>query len=589
MAYPLKMTGYSKRQDLDVLRTQLDLERSSFIQHWKTLADFITPRRPRFDLTDVNRGDRRTQHIIDSTATFAVRTLRSGMMSGITSPARPWFRLSTPDPQMAEFGAVKEWLQFVTDRMTAVFLKSNLYNVLPIIYGDLGVFGTSAMLVEEDFDSVVRFYPFPIGSYMISNNERLTVDTFFRNFRMTVRQIVRKFGQRADGEIDWKNISETVKNLWSNSHYEAWVDVCHVIRPNSEYEPGRMESKFKRYQSCYYEEGYTGSSNGGNYMSESGDKFLRESGYDLFPVLAPRWEITGEDSYATDCPGITALGDIKALQTMQKRKAQAVEKMINPPMVGPSALKTTKTSILPGDITYSDERDGQKGFRPAHEVALRIEAVTADIQEHQFRIRRAFYEDLFLMLASSDRRQITAREIDERHEEKLLALGPVLEQLNQDMLDPLIDNMFDIMVRQGLIPPAPQELQGMPLRVEYVSIMAQAQKLVGVAGIERFAGFANQIMVATQNPEVLDKVDVDQMLDEYGDAVGVGPRIVRSDEKVAAIRQQRAQAQKAQATMAAIQQGAQTAKDLSGADLESDNALSRMLRQANAGALTEAV
>lgn len=579
------LTGYSKRQDLDVLRTQLDLDRSSFIQHWRSLSDYITPRRPRFDVTDVNRGDRRNQHIIDSTATFSVRTLRSGMMSGITSPARPWFRLTTPDPKMAEQGEVKEWLQFVTERMSAVFLKSNLYNVLPIVYGDLGVFGTSAMQIEEDFENVVRFYPFPIGSYMISNNERLIVDTFRRDFRMTVRQIVKKFGAQQNREIDWTNISQTVKNLWDNSHYEAWVDVCHVVRPNDEYDQQKALAKFKRYSSCYYEEGYTGASQGGNYMTESSDRFLRESGYDLFPVLAPRWEITGEDSYATDCPGMTALGDIKALQTMQKRKAQAVEKMINPPMVGPSALKTTKTSILPGDITYSDEREGQKGFRPAHEVQLRIEAVTADIQEHQRRIQRAFYEDLFLMLASSDRRQITAREIDERHEEKLLALGPVLEQLNQDVLDPLIDNTFDIMVRQGLVPPAPRELQGQPLRVEYVSVMAQAQKLVGISGIERFAGFVGQIVTVTQNPTVMDKVDVDQMLDEYGDAVGVGPRIVRSDEKVAAIRDGRAKQEQAQAAMAAIQQGAQTAKDLSGASLDGDNALSRMIDDSGAGSL----
>ena len=172
------------------------------------------------------------------------------------------------------------------------------------------------------------------------------------------------------------------------------------------------------------------------------NKILRKSGFDIFPVVAPRWEITGEDVYGTMCPGMVAIGDVKMLQTLQKRKSQAIEKIINPPMIGPAALKSVKTSILPGDITYSDEREGRAGFRPIHEINFPVGDVSNDIREVQFMIRRAFYEDLFLMLATSDRRQITATEIDERKEEKLIALGPVLEQLNQDLLDPLIDITF---------------------------------------------------------------------------------------------------------------------------------------------------
>ena len=583
--------NFTKREQLEILRQQLLNERSSFMTHYRELGDYIMPRRPRFDLSDTNKGDKRNQKIIDCTATLALRTLRSGMMSGITSPARPWFRLTTEDPDMAESGQIKEWLHVVGQRMNAIFLKSNLYNVLPIIYGDIGAFATSCLYMEEDFNEVVRFYPFPTGSFMIANNEFLKVDVFMREFRMTVRQLVNKFGMMPNGEIDWEKFSTQVRSLYDQKHLEAWIDVVHTIQPNPDHQQGMAHSKYKKYTSCYYERGYSGTAGSSFYNSVDERRFLSEKGYDNFPILAPRWELTGEDSYGTDCPGMTALGDIKALQTMQKRKSQAIDKMVNPPMVGPSALKTTKTSILPGDLTYSDEREGTKGFRPIYQVDPRILEVRQDIAEHQERIRRAFYEDLFLMLASSDRREITAREIDERHEEKLLALGPVLEQLNQDLLDPLIDNTFAIMLKQGLIPEAPEELQGMELKVEYISIMAQAQKLVGLSGLERFTGFVGQLVQVTQDPSHLDKVDIDQLIDVYGDGASVPPKVIRSDEAVAQIKadrqQQQQQQQMAERAAQVVPAMADSAKKLSETQTEGGSALDQLMAQANAGNLAQ--
>lgn len=569
-------------KQLELLRSQLDNERSSFTAHWRDLSDYILPRRSRFFVSDANKGDKRNTRIIDGTGTQAAGTLRSGMMAGVTSPARPWFRLTTPDPDLAEFGPVKDWLHDVTMRMQTEFIKSNLYNVLPTTYGDIGVFATGAMLMEEDLETTSRYYSFPIGSYMIANDEKLRVRVFFREFQMTVRQLVERFGRKTPaGKPDWSVFSDYVKSAWDRGQLEQWVEVCHVIRPNPEYKPNNPLSKYKLYQSVYYEKGRGGS---GGYNDHNG-KFLRIKGYDYFPVLVPRWETTGEDAYGTNSPGMVALGDIKQLQLGEKRLMQAVEKMINPPMVGPTSLRNQKTSILPGDITFADIREGQAGFRPAHEVRFPIEALESKQDQVRRRVQRAFYEDLFLMLASSDRRQITAREIDERHEEKLLALGPVLEQLNQDLLDPLIDNKFELMVRQDKIPPPPEEIQGMDLKVEYISIMAQAQKLVGLSGIERFTGYVGQ--VAQADPQVLDKVDRDQLIDVYGDLTGIPPQIVKSDEEVAEIRAQRQQAQQAQMKQEQMLQGAQAAKTLSDTKMEEGNALNELISQARAGQVAE--
>lgn len=574
--------NYSQRQQYDLLKGQLDLERSSFIPHWRDLGDFILPRRPRFTLSDVNSGERRSQSIIDSTATLAVRTLRSGMMSGVTSPARQWFRLSTPDPDLAEFGKVKDWLYTVSQRMSNMFLKSNLYNSLPSVYGDMGTFATGAMFIEEEpMGSVMRTYPIPIGSYWIANNDKLRVDTWMRDFQMTVDQIVRKFGTKNDGtrDIDWTNISTQVRSLWDNGQYQTWIDVHHVVHPNMNYNPRSPLSKDKKFLSVHYE---LGTRADGAFSATDTKNMLSEKGYSFFPVLCPRWETTGEDSWGTNCPGMEALGDVRQLQLGERRGFQAIEKMINPAMTAPASMRNSKTTLLPGDVTFVDDNRGG-GFKPAHEVQFRIDHLENKQEQVRHRISRAFFEDLFLMLAQSDRRDITAREIDERHEEKLLALGPVLEQLNQDLLDPLIDNGFNFMGQQNLLPPPPDELRGMDLKIEYVSIMAQAQKMVGIGTIERFMSFAGQ--VAGFAPQAMDKVDVDQTLDVYSDILSVPPGVVRSDEKVAAIRKAKADAAQAQAKSEQLPQLADAAKSLSGASMEGDNALTRLVDQSKAGAI----
>lgn len=579
MAEQPKETRETKRQEELALLAALKSERATHEADWREIGEHVLTRRVRFNASDMNKGGRLNKKIIDPTASLAARTLRSGMMGGVTSPARTWYRLSTPDIAIAELPAVKAWLHTVSQRMATVFLRSNLYNALPIVYGDMGTFGTAAMAVEEDFEDTIRCYPFPIGSYMLGTNDRNVVEVFVREFQMTVRQLIGKFGG-GGAEPDWTKFSTHVRALWIRKSMDAKIDVCHMIRPNRNYNPEAAGQH--KFSSVYFESG----SQANRDIKSVGDAtYLREAGYDLFNILTPRWEVTGEDAYGTECPGFMSVGSVKALQLMHKRKAQAVEKKINPAMVGPTSMKETASTLLPGGINYVDEREGQKGFRQAHEVNIDIGELRQDIQEEQKIIDRAFFVDLFLMLANLDRRQITATEINERQEEKLLALGPVLEQLNQDLLDPLIDITFDIMERQGMIPEPPEELQGVDLKVEYISIMHQAQRLAGAAGIERLAGFVGE--VAQQKPEVLDKIDGDQMIDEYAVILGVPPSLIISDEDVAAKRAADAERAQQAEQQAQITEGAKTIKDLSQADMggEGENALTALMAQSEAGAI----
>lgn len=556
----------SLRKKIERRLTQLKNERNSWEPDWRELSENFLPRRGRFQLDDANNGTRRNSNILNDTTTLAANTLASGMMSGITSPARPWFRLTTPDPDMMEFGPVKNWLYDVERAMSELFLKSNLYNVLPTVYLEMGVFGQCPMAMMPDPRELVRFYPFTCGSYMLDNSARLQVDTLYREFRMTVRQLIQQFGE--------ENVSDNVKTLYSNGNVEQWIDVVHAIEPNDDRSFQRLDNKNMAYRSVYMEKACTG------------DKTLRVSGFNQFPVMAPRWDVTGEDIYGTS-PGLMALGDAKALQKMENRKLKLVDLGTDPPRALDSSLRGKKSSMLPGGVTYIDNMNqGVVGARPIYEpnpnwfTALRNEIVATEQ-----RIDAAFFRDLFLMVSQIERSNVTATEIAARQQEKMLMLGPVLERLNDELLDPLIDMAFQRMLEQSvpiwmgmmpgapMIPPPPEELTGVDLRVEYISVLAQAQKAVGVTAIERVVGFAGNLANVTQNPQVLDKLDTDQAIDEYATMLGVPPTLIRSDEDVAGIREQRAQSQQQQ--IAAEQLGSiiQGAKTLSETDVSSDNAL----------------
>lgn len=545
------MAEETLKQRLTKQLSQLKDDRSTFEPHWRELSDFISPRSSRFLVSDANRNSRRNTNIVDPSASLAEDVLSSGMMSGITSPARPWFKLATPDKAMMDYGPVKIWLETVQNLMNDMFNKSNLYQSLPIIYSQLGTYGVAAMAVMEDDEDIIRTFPFPIGSYYLANSARLSVDTVFRNFRMTTRQLVNRFG------LD--NVSETVKGQFATGSYEQWHDVVHAVYPNVNRDTGKLDAKNKLYRSVYFESG-------------GDDKVLSESGFDEFPVMAPRWIVNGEDVYGSKCPGMTALGQVKALQLEQKRKSQLIDKATNPPMVGPTALKTQRVSLLPGDITYVDQITGQEGLRPVYQAPLPTNDLLADIQDTRQIIDRCYYVDLFRMLQSVNTRSMPVEAVIEMREEKLLMLGPVLERLNDEFLDPLIDRCFAIMARRGMLPPPPEAMQGMPLRIEYISVMAQAQKSIGVSGLERFVRFVGGM--AQANPAALDKLNIDQTIDNYADAIGVSPTVVVSAEDVQAIRQQRAEQQQQAQQMQMAQTAVQGAKDLSQTKLGDQNALS---------------
>ena len=532
----------------------LQTERSSWIAHWRELSDYLLPRSTRFYKSDRNKGTKRHNAIFDNTASRSLRVLAAGMMSGMTSPARPWFRLALPDEDLMDYAPVKSWLAETQKRMLNVFARSNTYLMLHAVYEELGAFGTSAALVMDDYDSLIHHYQSPVGEFALATDYRGNVNTIYREFEKTVAELVAEFG--------FDSCSRTTQNLYRSGNLDAWVPVIHGVEPRTDRDITRRDGKNKPWRSVYFEPG------------SEGEGLLREGGYDRFPGLAPRWHKMPGDVYGNS-PVMEALGDIKQLQHEQLRKANAIDYQTKPPLQVPASMKGRDLDYLPGGVTYVDAPGAQNAVATLFDVRIDLQHLLFDIEDVRGRIRSAFYADLFLMLASSNTARMTATEVAERHEEKLLMLGPVLERLHNELLKPLIDETFFRMVAANLVPPIPEALQGAELDVEFVSMLAQAQRAIGVNGIDRFVG--NVGAIAQMRPEVLDKLNVDRWADHYADMLGVDPDLIVASEDVVMIRQQRAQAQAQAQQMQQIQAQADAAAKLGTVKTNEANAASDLI------------
>jgi hypothetical protein len=535
----------------------LKSERASWWAHWQELSTYILPRSGRFFVQDRNKGERKHNSIYDSTGTRALRVLGAGLMAGATSPARPWFKLALADMDLAEYHPVKAWLADVTRLMQLVFQKSNTYRALHSMYEELGCFGTAASVLLPDYNSVIHHYVLTAGEYCIATDMQGRVCTMYREFEKQVSEIVKEFG------LD--KCSLTVKDAYRRGDLDLWIPLIHVVEPRKDRDVTKRDNKNMPWGSYYFEVG------------GREDQYLRESGFKQFPVLAPRWAVAGGDVYGNS-PGMEALGDIKQLQQEQLRKGQSIDYKTKPPMQVPSSMKNRDVDMLPGGITFYDPVGGpQAGIKSLFDVNLDLSHLLEDIRDCRERIRSAFYADLFLMLANATDTRMTATEVAERHEEKLLMLGPVLERLHNELLDPLIELTFAQLTEAGVVPPPPVEMKGVEINVEFVSMLAQAQRAVGANAVDRWMG--NVGAVAAFKPDILDKVDTDYWAEAYADMLGVDPKMIVPSENVALIRQQRAE-QQAQAQQAAVAESqSKTVSNLANADMSQDNALTNIMDQ----------
>lgn len=534
----------------------LEAQRSGWESQWRDIAEYVVPRKGRFSgkgSWEPDNGDRRGNKIIDSTATRAVRVLAAGMQGGLTSPARPWFRMRLADRELMEFGPVRTWLDDVENRIYSALARSNFYQSIHGMYTELGAFGSADLYQESDLERVMNFTCLTCGEYAWATNAQGRVDTVARRSMMTARQIAEKYGD--------KNLSRQTHRMLQKEPY-SFVEVVHLVIPRKDRDPDKRDYRNMPYASFVFE------ANG-----DVGD-VLHEGGYEEFPHLCARWDVAGAEIYGRS-PGMDALPDVKMLQEMAKSQLLAVHKVVNPPMRVPTGFKQ-RLNLIPGAQNYVNPNQPE-ALAPLYQINPDIQAVTYKIDDVRKAIREGFFNDLFLMFAGDSRSNVTAAEIMERSQEKLLMLGPVIERYQTEILDPLITRSFGMLHRKGLLPPVPPELAGEEMNIEYVSVLAQAQKQSSGNAIRQLTSEVARL--ASVAPQVLDKIDFDQCVDELAAITGSPARIIRSDDDVQKRRAEQQAAIQQQAKLEQAMQLTRSAKDLSGVETGQGNVLEMLLKQ----------
>ena len=580
----LKHSGVFEYSRLENLRTNLIDKRSQFMNKWSEAAEYTDKHRWRPDASDDHSGRRKNLRVFRNTAGRALRIFQSGMMNGNTPRSRPWFQLTS-------LGGVNKYstqlyLRQVTEIIERFFHISNLYRVLPGMYKDLGIFSNGAFFMLEDPKYGFMFYPISVGQYCISSGQDGRVSTFSRDYALSIRQIVERFGLlNASGHIDWGNsLNNWIKSLWDTQQYEERVTLTNIIHPNAMAKKDPVFATDRPFLSYTYISNSSGNSGvpnqiwnnernsaimkNGEYEEDADNYILETSGYEYFPVIAARWEEVPDEAYGVSGPMELAISDVKTLQEEQEYRLEAVAKQVRPSFIGPAALAKYRSSTAAGSITFFDEYDNQQ-LRRLYEVDPRIEGLIKSQEETDMFVKECFFVDLFkAMLQEPTKSHVSVAEVQKRAGEALQLVGPPLSQISEDVNEKLIENAFFLLTKTGYIEKPDTDRTG-PIIPEYISVLAQATKVGQATTRERFLNFLSSSAEGLQNRTLLKLVKKggETMIREYANTLGMNPMELENESDFQEIVEREQEAMAEREMEEEQMQQAQMAKDLSQAKL----------------------
>jgi hypothetical protein len=507
---------------------KLESQRQNWETHWQDVADYMQPRKA--DVTKQRaRGDKRMEQVFDSSPIQAVELLAASLHGMLTNPSTPWFTLRFKDEEVDNEDDAKLWLESATDVMYTAFNRSNFQQEIFELYHDLITFGTAAMFIEEDNDDLIKFSTRHINEVFIAENDKGRIDTIFRKFKLSARSSLQKFGNKVSSEIQ----SKAQKNPYEE------IEILHAVYPRTDFNPNKKDKQNMPFESVYLE------FKNGNELSVSGFK--------EFPFVVPRYLKASNEIYGRS-PAMTALPDVKMLNEMSKTTIKAAQKQVDPPLLVPDDGFLLPVRTVPGGLNFyrSGTRDR---IEPLNIGANNPLGLNMEDQRRDS-IRAVFYVNQLMMQQGP---QMTATEVIQRNEEKMRLLGPVLGRLQSELLKPLIDRVFAILLRNNMLPQAPEFLSGRDIEIEYVSPLAKAQKSTELQSIMR----AIEILGSLANvAPVFDYVNFDNLVKHLADIVGVPQKILKSQSQVNAERQQAAQQQEQMQQMQQLQQVAKAGGDV---------------------------
>ena len=518
----------------DYIRKRLDkleADRGTWESHWQEILDYVMPRKAEITFLR-SRGEKRTEVLFDSTAITANNLLAASLQGTLTSPSLPWFSLKLRDDDANKVRDVQIWLEDTARRMYAVFNESNFNTEVHEMYLDLCSVGTSAIFVEEANEGFLQgglhFNTLHIAEYFIQENSTGRVDTLYRKYKMTARQAVQEFGEENVGT----KIKEAVK-----AKPDTQFNFIHAVEPTADYERSvGMKSKTKLpFHSCH--------------VCFEDKMVVRVGGYNEFPYLVPRWSKATGEIFGRS-PSYNALPDIKTLNKAVEIGLKAWAKSIDPPLLVTDDGVIGRVRMTPGGITVVRSDTAIKPLQIGSNWQI------TDLKENQLRtaIRQAYYSD---QLQLQEGPQMTATEVQVRYELMQRLLGPTLGRFQTEFLNPLIERVFGIMLRSDALTPRPSEMEGMDMDIEYVGPLARSQRMEEAIAVERLYQLAMQVVQV--DPTVMDVIDHEQAIRMRATLLGVPKTVLRGEDEVAEIREQRAAAQQQAQEQAMAQQQADTA------------------------------
>jgi hypothetical protein len=496
--------------------------RSTFETEWQACGDHLFGRRDFIEF-NITPGRRRTKEILDTTARQSLTQLAGGLQGLLADPSTPWFSVMPVDDDLAEQQPIIEWFEQVTRRMRRAFAlpKAGFGVNMAEIFYDIGGFGTSAMFTV-DMGDYTYFSARPLGEIYISEDHLGVIDLVFRRFRFTARQAAQAWPHLA---TDNKKIRDSLeKNPEDTSFY---IHLLHHVDDPSAMQ-GRNRETRKPWRSVYV-------------MEDSND-IVDEGGFYEMPIHVARWSKEAGESYGRG-PGMIALSDGKMANEMMRTTLQMGQKAADPPLTVPDDGVLTQVITTPGGLNVVREdllvrtRGNPIGTLPTgSNFPITQELLEATRQS----IRETFYSNLMQLFRDP---RMTATQVLELSAEAQRMMAPMLSRLKVELLDPMVQRQFYLMMRRQEFPPMPQQLAGREFEVSYNSPVLRSQRLPEArAAMETWQ--AAFMLAQGGAPQVLDNLDPDATIRLIHEARGAPISVLRDTESRDGIRDARAAEQK---------------------------------------------
>ncbi len=510
--------------------------RTNWGNHWQEIFERCLPTKATVTVSRTP-GTKLPTTIYDGTAIYATQVLAAGLHSYMTNPTSRWFALGMENEALMEVTSIKRWLKDCEDIIFSTLNGSNFNQSIHEAYIEFSAIGNCALYEDEDIKDTVKFHARPMAEIYILANARGAIDTIFRSFILTARQAKQLWGSNAGSEVD---------KLINSNRVEESLPFLHIVLPREDRDIRKADASNMPFASVYIE--------------PKKGKLLSEGGYEEFPFFTPRFYKVAESEYAYG-PGSLALADIKTLNSMSKTILKGAQKTVDPAIIIPNDGYLLPFKTGAGKINFKNSLDADAKVETLdikRDIGIGLEM--EDRRREQ--IKWAFFVDLFLMLAQQPK--MTATEVLERVNEKMLILGPVLGRLMHELLDPIITRTFAILARNLKLPAPPPELldeEGNAIedyKIKYISPLAKAQRAAETKSIGSLIGAVREM--AEMDTSVVDNINFDKAARAVAEISNVSADILRSDDEIAAIRQQRQEQEQLDKSLEQLKIGAEGGK-----------------------------